>query len=116
MEVKIDEAKQRKMMYSVKHREMENLRFLDFKEQRSGLGDDFLKTKADIVEKHIGMSITLEEKKLQLLAHNDKLRNKMAKEAAKQKSEIGDSRNKYFQVRNDQMSVAAYAPDLVKWT
>lgn len=50
------------------------------------------------------------------MAHNDKLRNKMAKEAAKQKSEIGDSRNKYFQVRNDQMSVAAYAPDLVKWT
>ena len=50
-------------MYSVKHREMENLRFRDFEEQRSGLGDEFMKVKYDIVEKHIGMSLSLEEKK-----------------------------------------------------
>ena len=103
-------------MYSVKHREMENLRFRDFEEQRSGLGDEFMKVKYDIVEKHIGMSISLEEKKQALQAHNDKIRHKMAKESARQRSEVGNAGNKYFKVRNDQMSVAAYAPDLVKWT
>ena len=40
----------------------------------------------------------------------------MAKESARQKSEVGDAGNQYFKVRQDQMSVAAYAPDLVKWT
>jgi hypothetical protein len=34
MDIKIDQANQRKMMYSVKHREIENLRFNDFKELR----------------------------------------------------------------------------------
>lgn len=34
MDVKIDQANQRKMMYSVKHRELENLRFKDFEELR----------------------------------------------------------------------------------
>ena len=43
--------------------------------------------KCEIVEKHIGMSIALQEKKLASLAHNDKVRTKMAKEAAKQKSD-----------------------------
>lgn len=75
------------MLYSVKHREMENLKFRDFEEQRSGRRDDGLKIKCEIVEKHIGMSIALQEKKLASLAHNDKIRNKMAKEAAKQKSD-----------------------------
>ena len=72
------------MLYSVKHREMENLRFRDFEEQRSGRRDDGMKMKCEIVEKHIGMSIALQEKKLASLAQNDKIRNKMAKEAAKQ--------------------------------
>ena len=80
------------MLYSVKHREMENLRFRDFEEQRSGRRDDGMKMKCEIVEKHIGMSIALQEKKLASLAQNDKIRNKMAKEAAKQKSDG----NKYF--------------------
>ena len=34
MDLKIDQANQRKMMYSVKHREIENLRFRDFEELR----------------------------------------------------------------------------------
>lgn len=34
MDLKIDLAAQRKVMYSVKHREIENLRFRDFEEIR----------------------------------------------------------------------------------
>ena len=34
MDIKIDHANQRKLMYSVKHREIENLRFKDFEELR----------------------------------------------------------------------------------
>jgi hypothetical protein len=34
MDLKIEQASQRKMMYSVKHREIENLRFRDFEELR----------------------------------------------------------------------------------
>lgn len=34
MDMKIDHANQRKLMYSVKHREIENLRFQDFEELR----------------------------------------------------------------------------------
>ena len=83
-------------MYSVKHREMENLRFQDFEEQRYGQHDLAMKGKAEIVEKHIGMTIALEEKKLALQAHNDKVRHKMAKESARQRVEVGDAKNKYF--------------------
>ena len=96
MDYKIDLASKRKMLYSVKHREMENLRFADFEEQRSGRRDDGLKMKCEIVEKHIGMSIALQEKKLASLAHNDKVRTKMAKESARQKTEVGAAGNKYF--------------------
>ena len=63
MDIKIDHANQRKMMYSVKHREIENLRFKDFEELRQDKQDKKLREKCDIVEKHIGMAIALQEKK-----------------------------------------------------
>jgi hypothetical protein len=40
----------------------------------------------------------------------------MAKETASKREEIGDAKTPYFKVRYDQVSVAAFAPDLVKWT
>ena len=59
MEFKIDQANQRKMMYSVKHREIENLRFRDFEELRQDKYEKKLREKCEIVEKHIGMAIAL---------------------------------------------------------
>ena len=52
-------ANQRKMMYSVKHRELENLRFRDFEELRQDNHEKKLRDKCEIVEKHIGMAIAL---------------------------------------------------------
>lgn len=40
----------------------------------------------------------------------------MAKDTATKREELGDAKTPYHKVRNDQVSVAAYAPDLVKWT
>ena len=50
-------------MYSVKHREIETLRFRDFEELREHKQSKKLKEKCEIVEKHIGMAIALQEKK-----------------------------------------------------
>jgi hypothetical protein len=103
-------------MYSVKHRELENLRFRDFKELRQDNYERKLKEKCDIVEKHIGMAIALQEKKQSSIANNDKVRTKMAKETSLKRSELGDAKTPYFKVRNEQVSVAAFAPDMVKWS
>lgn len=103
-------------MYSVKHREIENLRFKDFEELRQDKQDRKLREKCDIVEKHISMAIALQEKKQMLNANNDKLRVKMAKETSMKRAELGHAKTPYFKVRNEQVSVAAFAPDMVKWT
>ena len=103
-------------MYSVKHREIENLRFKDFEELRQDKQEKKLREKCDIVEKHIGMAIALQEKKQQLQANNDKIRVKMAKETSQKRAELGHAKTPYFKVRNEQVSVAAFAPDMVKWT
>jgi hypothetical protein len=63
MDIKIDHANQRKMMFAVKHREIENLRFQDFEELRHDNQERKLREKCEIVEKHIGMAIALQEKK-----------------------------------------------------
>ena len=62
------------------------------------------------------MAIALQEKKQQLTQNNDKIRVKMAKETHLKRNELGDAKTPYHKVRNDQVSVAAFAPDLVKWT
>ena len=60
---KITQNKERKKMNSLMHREMENLRMSDFIDHRTSNKDLGFKEKCDIVEKHIGMSITMNEKK-----------------------------------------------------
>lgn len=77
---KIAESKERKKLYTIKHRELENLKVSDFNELRNSHKNRGFKDKCDIVEKHIGMSITVNEKRQQLQQHNDRLRHKMARE------------------------------------
>ena len=60
---KIEESKERKKLYTIKHRELENLKFSDFNELRASHKNKGFKEKCDIVEKHIGMSITANEKR-----------------------------------------------------
>ena len=100
----------------MKHREIDNLRFSDFQELRKNHKNRGLKEKCDIIEKHIGMSISLTEKKQQLQASNDKLRNKMAKERFNKLVEQGGAKTAFHKVLRDNVSMAAYAPDIVKWT
>ena len=50
------------------------------------------------------------------MVNNDKIRVKMAKETSTKRNQLGDAKTPYFKVRNDQVSVAAFAPDLVKST
>jgi hypothetical protein len=40
----------------------------------------------------------------------------MAKETHMKRKDLGDAKTPYFKVRNEQVSVAAFAPDMVKWT
>ena len=87
MDTKVDKNKQLKLIYSAKHRELESLRLQDFYEHRNEYMNDKLKEKCDLVEKHIGMSIALNERKHSMQHQNDKLRNKMAKENHKIKHE-----------------------------
>ena len=60
---KIEDNKLRKKMYTIKHREIDNLRFNDFVELRANHKNKGFKDKCDIVEKHIGMSIQINERK-----------------------------------------------------
>ena len=60
---KIAVNNERKRLHSLKHREMDNLRFSDFEELRNNHKNKGFKEKCDIIEKHIGMSISLTEKK-----------------------------------------------------
>jgi len=62
------------------------------------------------------MTLAVNEKKQLLQAQNDKLRSKMAKDSFKSRAEQGASKTPYHKVLRDQVSVAAYAPDIVKWT
>jgi len=62
------------------------------------------------------MAIALQEKKHFEVANNDKIRVKMAKDTAIKREELGAAKTPYFKVRHDHVSVAAFAPDLVKWT
>jgi RecA-family ATPase len=113
---KIEQSKERKRLFTIKHRELENLKFGDFQDIRNSHKNKGFKEKCDIVEKHIGMSISLNEKRQQLQQHNDKLRNKMAKERFKSMQEQGGAKTTFNKVLREQVSVAAYAPDIVKWT
>jgi hypothetical protein len=47
------------------------------------------------------MAIALQEKKHFLVANNDKIRVKMAKETASKREELGDAKTPYFKVRYD---------------
>lgn len=60
---KIAISNERKKLHSIKHREMDNLRFNDFQELRKKHKNSGFRDKCDIIEKHIGMSISLSEKK-----------------------------------------------------
>lgn len=60
---KIEESKERKRLFTLKHRELESLKMDDFREIRNSHKNKGFKEKCDIVEKHIGMSITLNEKR-----------------------------------------------------
>lgn len=40
----------------------------------------------------------------------------MAKETSQKRRQLGDAKTPYHKVRNESVSVAAFAPDLVKWT
>ena len=113
---KIAESKERKKLYTIKHREMENLKFSDFNELRSSVKNKGFREKCDIVEKHIGMSITANEKRQQFQQHNDKLRHKMTRDRFKSQQDQAGAKSTYHKVLRDQISVAAYAPDIVKWT
>jgi len=66
MESKVDKNQQLKMIYSAKHREIENLKMQDFIELRNEHMNSKKKEKADIVEKHIGMAIALNERRFEM--------------------------------------------------
>ena len=71
-----------------------------------------MEAKLGIVEKHIGMSLALHEKREMANYMNDKIRNKRVKDKDKQ----SQSPRKYRQVRSEKISMAAFAPDMVQWT
>lgn len=60
------------------------------------------------------MSISLSERKQQSMIANDKIRFKMAKERANRISELDGSKNVVQKAFKDQISMAAYAPDIIK--
>ena len=75
-----------------------------------------MKSKFDIVEKHIDMSLILEQKKSIEELNNDKIRTKMSNQAKKNKIENGSSRSPFHKALKEQISDAALTPDIVKWT
>ena len=103
-------------MYTIKHREIENLRFKDFNELRNSKRQSGFKEKCDIVEKHIGMTLAINEKKKAMMDANDRVRSKMAKDSFRHKADQAGAKTPYHRVLREQVSVAAYAPDIVKWT
>ena len=60
---RIAKNNERKRLQSLVHREVDNLKFNDAMETRNNRSGRGNKDKYDIIEKHIGMSISLNEKK-----------------------------------------------------
>ena len=63
MDEKIHDAQQRKVLETSKHRELEQLRLSDIHQNLKKNAGSKIREKCEIVEKHIGMSLALQEKK-----------------------------------------------------
>ena len=111
---RIAKNNERKRLQSLMHREVENLKFNDAMETRNNRSGRGNKDKYDIIEKHIGMSISINEKKQQSLEHNEKIRYKMAKDRLNRVAELDGAKNVVQKAFKDQISMAAYAPDIIK--
>ena len=77
---KIDKAEKDKRLYSMKHKELENLKFQDQEENLSALKNQRFRKHQLIDEKHIALSYMNDDKKQFMNNYNDKYRTKLAKE------------------------------------
>lgn len=73
------------------------------------------KNNMKIDEKHIALSLMNNDKRQHMMATNDKLRNKLAKDNKLiQEEQAGETILQ--SVAKKHLEMVAYAPDMVKWT
>ena len=111
MEKKVQNTEQQKKILSLKHREIENLRFEDLNENLEILKSEKFRQNCKIGEKHIALAAMNNDKKQYLNVVNDKKRSQIVKERMLVKSE----ERPFAQARRQYLHPAAAVPDLVKW-
>lgn len=67
MNKKVEHATQKKQIYSLKHRELDNLRFEDLNENLDLLKNQNFRRNCSIAEKHIALSVMNTDKKQYLI-------------------------------------------------
>lgn len=80
IEKKIGNAQTKKEIYSLKHRELDNLRFEDLNENLEVLKNQNFMQKCKIGEKHMALSAMNSDKRLYLESSNDRMRCRIVKE------------------------------------
>ena len=102
-------------MFSMKHRELEQLRFQDHSENMMMLKNQRYKKNCTLDEKHIALSVMNTDKKLFNQQYNDKFRAKIAKEMLTIRDTTAGAPIEQL-MKKQHMSLVTYAPDMVKWT
>ena len=111
MEKKVDNAEYKKKIFSLKHREIDNLRFEDLNENLELLKNQKFGRNSKIGEKHIALTAMNFDKKQYLTSANDRMRTRIIKE----RQMVGSEEKVFVSAQKLYLHPATAIPDLVKW-
>ena len=80
IDTKIKEREQRIDIFTKKHKQLTELRFQDFAENKEVLQDQNFLRNCKIDEKHLALTLMNQDRKMFMQNHNDKFRAKLNKE------------------------------------
>lgn len=109
---RINKKEKDQQIYSMRHRELENLKFQDQNENAQTMKKQRFRQNSLIDEKHITLGFLNNDRKQFMDSYNDKYRAKLAKDRLVM-SENNGPEPIFQQVKNLNLNLVTYAPDLV---
>lgn len=113
---KIKERDQRIDIFTKKHKQLNELRFQDFNENKEVLLDQHFQKNCKLDEKHLALSLMNQDRKMFMQSHNDRFRARLNKERFDSRSASTGDNNYYAKLQLQHQQNLAYAPDMVQLT